>query len=84
VGRYYFAVSLTQEIPPTWKWTLQRKYKPLAVKLEGDGFRSRQEAIAAAEKALEELMFAMAETRKKEEREKTAATPAALGDHGRH
>jgi hypothetical protein len=66
VARYYFSISRTQEMPPTWKWTIQRNNKPLLVRLEEDGFRSRKEAIAAAEKALEELLLGIAETDKEE------------------
>jgi hypothetical protein len=70
VARYYFVISRTEEIPATWKWTIQRKNKPLLVRLEGDGFRSKLDATLAGEKALEKLMIALAENEKEEARER--------------
>jgi hypothetical protein len=43
-------------IRPLWSWEIQRRSRPLGVKLCKEGFRSEQDAKLAGERALMELL----------------------------
>jgi hypothetical protein len=44
-----------------WSWEIQRRSKPLGVRLDGDGFKSEFAAKLAGEKALRELLDGLAQ-----------------------
>jgi hypothetical protein len=44
-----------------WSWEIQRRSKPLGVRLEGDGFKSEFAAKLAGEKALRDLLDGLAQ-----------------------
>jgi hypothetical protein len=43
-----------------WSWEIQRRSKPLGVRLDGDGFKSEFAAKLAGEKALRDLLDGLA------------------------
>jgi hypothetical protein len=44
-----------------WSWEIQRRSKPLGVRLNGDGFKSELAAKLAGEKALRDLLDGLAQ-----------------------
>ena len=44
-----------------WSWEIQRRSKPLGVRLDGDGFKSEFAAKLAGEKALRDLLDGLAQ-----------------------
>jgi hypothetical protein len=44
-----------------WSWEIQRRSKPLGVRLNGDGFKSESAAKLAGEKALRNLLDGLAQ-----------------------
>jgi hypothetical protein len=44
-----------------WSWEIQRRSKPIGVRLDGDGFKSEFSAKLAGEKALRELLDGLAQ-----------------------
>lgn len=55
--RDYFVITKAYgRIPTLWGWEIQRRSKPLGVKLGEQGFRSEQAAKLAGERALMKLL----------------------------
>jgi hypothetical protein len=50
--------------PPAWTWEIQRRPKPLGVKLSGADFKTESAANLAGEKALAELLARLADEEK--------------------
>jgi hypothetical protein len=44
-----------------WSWEIQRRSKPLGVRLDGDGFKSEFAAKLAGEKALRDFLDGLAQ-----------------------
>ena len=44
------------QFPTLWKWEIQRRSKPLGIRLDELGFKSEQSAMLAGQKALAELL----------------------------
>jgi hypothetical protein len=44
-----------------WSWEIQRRSKPLGVRLDGDGFKSEVAAKLAGEKALRDFLDGLAQ-----------------------
>jgi hypothetical protein len=44
-----------------WSWEIQRRSRPLGVRLNGDGFKSEFAAKLAGEKALRDLLDGLAQ-----------------------
>jgi hypothetical protein len=44
-----------------WSWEIQRRSRPLGVRLNGDGFKSKFAAKLAGEKALRDLLDGLAQ-----------------------
>ena len=59
----YFVTTRGEGRPPLWTWEIQRRSKPLGVRLSGGGFKSELAAKLAGEKALSELRAGLAEQR---------------------
>ena len=57
----YYSVSVRRlGKPPRWQWEIQRRPKPLGVKLCEAGFKSESAAKLAGEKALRKLLDGIA------------------------
>ena len=59
----YFVTTRGEGRPPLWTWEIQRRSRPLGVRLSGGGFKSEFAAKLAGEKALSELRAGLAEQR---------------------
>ena len=59
VSEYYIVTSRDGERPKAWCWEIQRRSKPMGVKLSGDGFQSEAAAEFAGKRALAELLQAV-------------------------
>jgi hypothetical protein len=57
----YFVATKRRGRPRQWAWEIQRRSKPLGVRLNGDGFKSEFAAKLAGEKALREFLDALAQ-----------------------
>ena len=57
----YFVVAKPRGHPRSWAWEIQRRSKPIGVRLSGDGFKSEFAAKLAGEKALRELLDGLAQ-----------------------
>jgi hypothetical protein len=60
----YFVVTRPHGRPPVWTWEIQRRPKPLGVKLSGGDFKTESAAKLAGEKALAELLARLADEEK--------------------
>ena len=60
----YFVVTRPHGRPPTWTWEIQRRPKPLGVKLFGADFKTESAAKLAGEKALGELLASLVDEEK--------------------
>ena len=59
VSEYYIITSREGEHPKAWCWEIQRRSKPMGVKLSGGGFQSEAAAEFAGKRALAELLEAL-------------------------
>jgi hypothetical protein len=59
-SRDYYVVTKRQGDPPTWLWEIQRRSRPLGVKIYGDGFGSEAVAKVLGEKALRQFLEGLA------------------------
>jgi hypothetical protein len=59
----YFVSTRSEGRPPVWTWEIQRRSRPLGVRLYGGGFKSEFAAKLAGEKALSELRAGLAQQR---------------------
>jgi hypothetical protein len=57
----FFVVVRRRRRLREWSWEIQRRSKPLGVRLNGDGFKSESVAKLAGEKALRQLLDGLAE-----------------------
>ena len=57
----YFVVTKRGGRPGAWAWEIQRRSKPIGVRLDGDGFESEFAAKLAGEEALRELLRGLAQ-----------------------
>jgi hypothetical protein len=57
----YFVVTKRRRRLREWSWEIQRRLKPLGIRLSGDGFKSEFAAKLAGEKALRELLDGLAQ-----------------------
>jgi hypothetical protein len=57
----FFVVVRRRRRLREWSWEIQRRSKPLGVRLNGDGFKSESAAKLAGEKALRQLLDGLAE-----------------------
>ena len=62
----YFVVIRRGGRPGAWTWEIQRRSKPIGVRLNGDGFNSEFAAKLAGEKALRELLDGLAQEKMSE------------------
>ena len=53
---YFVITSQNGERPERWRWEIQRKSKPLGIKMTADGFQSETAAKFAGERALHEFL----------------------------
>ena len=63
----YYVVISQIEYPPNWSWSIQRRSKPMGVKLEGSGFNSEIAARRAGEEALRAFFKGLARERNRAE-----------------
>jgi hypothetical protein len=70
-SRDYYVVTRRYGDPPTWMWEIQRRSRPLGVRIYGDGFGSEAVAKVLGEKALRQFLEALA-------KEHPAKAPAPL------
>src|SRR5262249_825044 len=75
----YFVVTKRRRRLREWSWEIQRRSKPLGVKLNGDGFKSEFAAKLAGEKALRKLLDGLAQEGKVLLSQKAARPPCAIG-----
>jgi hypothetical protein len=59
VTEYYIITSREGEHPKALCWEIQRRSKPMGVKLSGDGYQSEAAAEFAGKRALAELLKAL-------------------------
>jgi hypothetical protein len=59
VSEYYIITSREGGHPKAWCWEIQRRSKPMGVKLSGDGYQSEAAAEFASKRALAELLKAL-------------------------
>ena len=57
----YLVVTNSHGRPPVWTWEIQRRSRPLGVRLYGGGFKTEFAAKLAGEKALSEFLDGLAE-----------------------
>jgi len=57
----YFVVIKRRRRLREWGWEIQRRSKPLGVRLDGDGFKSEFAAKFAGEKVLREFLDDLAQ-----------------------
>jgi len=57
----YFVVTNRRRRLREWGWEIQRRSKPLGVRLDGNGFKSEFAAKLAGEKALREFLDGLAQ-----------------------
>jgi len=62
----YFVVTKRGGQQGEWAWEIQRRSKPIGVRLNGDGFNSEFAANLAGEKALRELLDGLAQEKTNE------------------
>ena len=62
----YFVVTKRGGRPGAWAWEIQRRSKPIEVRLNGDGSNSEFAANLAGEKALRELLDGLAQEKTNE------------------
>jgi hypothetical protein len=63
LNNHYFVSVSRFGHPPRWQWEIQRRPKPLGVKLCEAGFKSESAAKLAGEKALRKLVDGIAHDR---------------------
>ncbi len=56
----FFIITRQDKATRAWGWEIQRRSKPLQVRLHDDGFASASAAKAAARKVLEALLDTLA------------------------
>ena len=61
----YFVVITRSGNPRLWRWEIQRRPKPMGVKLHAGGFTSEFTAKLAGEKALRKLLDGITEERRR-------------------
>ena len=59
-GDFFVAVKRRRRLRE-WSWEIQRRSKPLGVRLDGDGFKSEFAAKFAGEKALRDFLDGLAQ-----------------------
>jgi hypothetical protein len=59
-SRDYYVVTKSHGDPPTWMWEIQRRSRPLGIKIYGDGFGSEAVAKVLGEKALRKFLEGLA------------------------
>jgi hypothetical protein len=59
VSEYYVVTSRDGERAKAWCWEIQRRSKPMGVKLSGDGYQSEAAAEFAGKRALAEFLRAL-------------------------
>lgn len=64
---YYILTTRQATFPPSWRWRLIRRGRPMGVKIESYGFRSYQAARLAGKLALAEFLTHLAEERSRVE-----------------
>jgi hypothetical protein len=56
----YYVVTKSYGDPPTWMWEIQRRSRPLGVRIYGDGFGLEAVAKVLGEKALRQFLEGLA------------------------
>ena len=59
VSEYYIITSREGEHPKAWRWEIQRKSKPMRIKLSGNSFQSEAAAEFSGKRALAEFLEAL-------------------------
>jgi len=59
-GDFFVAVKRRRRLRE-WSWEIQRRSKPLGVRLDGDGFKSEFAAKLAGEKPLRDFLDGLAQ-----------------------
>jgi hypothetical protein len=59
-SRDYYVVTKAHGRPPAWTWEIQRRSRPLGVRMYGDGFGSETVAKVLGEKALRQFLEGLA------------------------
>jgi hypothetical protein len=55
--RVYYAMATRQTVyPPSWRWRIVRRGKPMGVRLEGGGFTTYEAARLAGGRALADFL----------------------------
>jgi len=63
---YYVVTFQRSERPDRWCWEIQRKNKPLGIKMTGDGFQSDIAAQFAGQQALANFLLDLAKEEKRQ------------------
>jgi hypothetical protein len=63
---YYIVTFQRSERPDRWCWEIQRKSKPLGIKMTGDGFQSEMAAQFAGQQAFANFLLDLAKEEKRQ------------------
>jgi hypothetical protein len=55
-GSYYVMATRETAYPPSWRWRIVRRGKPMGVQIEGGGFGTYEAARLAGKLALEDFL----------------------------
>jgi hypothetical protein len=55
-SRDYYVVTKSYGDPPAWMWEIQRRSRPLGIKIYSDGFGSEAVAKVLGEKSLRQFL----------------------------
>jgi hypothetical protein len=53
---YYVLATRMVTYPPSWRWRIVRRGKPMGVRIEGGGFTTYEAARLASSRALEDFL----------------------------
>jgi hypothetical protein len=65
---YYLLATRMVTYPPSWRWRIVRRGKPMGVRIEGGGFTSYEAARLAGSRALADFLDQLERERQRSDR----------------